>query len=114
MKVRDGGTQDVFPVWENVLLIEAADSDEAWDRATARAREDETDADNGSGTTFNGRTAGWVFEGIRKVLTVSHQSAKEELGSGDEITFSEFLLTSEAEVRNLADGKEVSLRYSDL
>ena len=37
------GPQDRFTVWENIYLIDAADIDEAWEKATARARHEEGD-----------------------------------------------------------------------
>jgi hypothetical protein len=116
------GKQEHFPVWENVLLIEAEDDDQAWSKANERGKEDETEGGtvmNRDGRTvprqtLDGRPARWEFAGIRKLIKVRHKGLEDDLRSGDEITFSEFVLASEAEVRYLADGKEVGLRYIDL
>lgn len=105
------GDQVEFPVWENVLLIEAEDGEEAMKLAIERARQDEGDS-KGS-FTWDGKPATWLFAGIRKLLTVSHDSVDDKIGSGDEITFSQFVLSSEADVRALAGGDEVTLKYEE-
>ncbi|HTD90988.1 MAG TPA: DUF4288 domain-containing protein, partial [Burkholderiales bacterium] len=75
-------------VWENVFLLEAEDSKQAMDKATKRAKEDEGD---GSGSlTYDNKPATWVFADVRKLLTVVHRG--KNLKSGDEATYSEFLL----------------------
>jgi hypothetical protein len=101
------GQQDRFPIWENTLLIEAESHSSARAKAQDRATHDEGD----SGGTFRWaeRPAEWVFAGIRKVTQVSHEGAT--LGDGDEVTYSEFEVESEAALRALATGEEVSVRY---
>ncbi len=101
------GQQDHYPVWENILLVEAASESLAQERATERARLDEGDSD---GTfRWNGRPAGWVFAGVRKILLVSHEG--DNLGHGDELTYSEFSVADENALHDLAAGREVVLRY---
>jgi hypothetical protein len=107
-----GGAQDRFAVWENVYLIEAEDVDGAWEKAEARARRDEGD-DDGS-LSVDGRPATLVYAGIRKMSEVSHADEEGRLGSGDEITYSEFEVSDEKSVRALVAGEEVSVRYSKL
>ena len=102
------GRQDHYPVWENVVLIEAESDAVAEARAEERARADEGDS-RGS-FRWNDRPAEWVFAGIRKILSVSHQ-AGEALGHGDEVTYSEFTVADEQALRDLAAGREVSARY---
>ena len=41
----ESGAQDSVTVWENVYLIEAENVDEAWEKAEARARQEEGDDD---------------------------------------------------------------------
>ncbi len=103
------GVQDVFTVWENVILIEADDFESARIKADECAKRDEGD-DDGS-LTVDGQSATCVFSGIRKVLSVSHCLDDGKLNNGDEITYSEFQVDSEQVVRDLADGKEVAINY---
>ena len=103
------GRQSPTPVWENVLLIEAADGDEAEERAVDRAKLDEGDSDGSM--TWDGRPAEWVFVGIRRMISVAHQSVVGKPHSGDEITFLEFVLPDMSAVEALAAGKTVRVEY---
>jgi hypothetical protein len=103
------GVQDHYPVWENILLIKAADGSEALKAAAARAREYE--GDSGSSFTWDGRPASWVFAGIRKLISVSHRSITDEIGPGDEVTYSEFDLPDRHSLDRLVAGDEVDLKY---
>jgi len=103
------GTQDYYPVWENVLLIEADDANEALRLAQQRAKEDEGDSDGSF--RCNDRPARWVLAGIRKVLTVAHRSAMGQLQSGDEATFTEFVVRDRAALDRLTAGESVELEY---
>ena len=104
-----GGAQGGCTVWENVYLIEAEDIDAAWERAEARARQEEGD-DDGS-LTFDDRPATCVFAGLRKMSEVAHGEEDGRLRSGDEITYSEFEVPDEASVRAYVGGEEVLVRY---
>ena len=106
VRFKDGPQAD-YPVWENVLLIEAESAEVAEERATTRARRDQ--GDSLGSFRWNGRPAEWVFAGVRKILTVSHEA--KDLGDGDEITYSEFSVVDEKALRDLVTGREVSVRY---
>jgi hypothetical protein len=103
------GVQDHYPVWENILLVEAPDDDTAHAHAVARAKEDEGDYKDSF--TWQDRPATWVYAGIRKLITVSHLNPDDQLGSGDELTYSEFDLPSQSAVDRLVAGEEVDLKY---
>lgn len=107
-----GGAQGRCTVWENVYLIEAEDVDAAWEKAEARARQEEGD-DDGS-LTVDEQPATCVFAGIRKMSEVSHAAEDGRLASGDEITYSEFEVSDEESVRALVTGEEVSVTYPKL
>jgi hypothetical protein len=107
-KLKAGG-QEKFTVWENVYLIEAGDSDEAWEKAEAWAKQEEGDSDGF--LQVDGRPATMVYAGIRKMITVSHWEEEGRLGHGDEITYSEFQVPDEKSIRELVDGAEVSVDY---
>jgi hypothetical protein len=102
------GQQGHYPVWENVLLVEADSDALAEERARELAGLDAGDSD---GTfRWNGRPAEWVFAGIRKILTVSHRSDAVP-GHGDEITYSEFGVRDENTLQDLVAGRSVSIEY---
>src|SRR5262245_37645569 len=82
------GPQDGYVVWENVFLVDAADSKQAHVMAEAFARREETGERNS--LTVNDRPARLVFGGIRQVVSVCHNGVTGELASGDEVTYSEF------------------------
>jgi Domain of unknown function (DUF4288) len=102
------GVQDHYPVWENILLIEAPDGDTAHELAIARAKEDEVDD---SSLVWDDRPATWVCAGVRKLISVSHQSITGDIGTGDELTFSEFDLPDRGALERLVAGHEVNLKY---
>lgn len=106
------GMQDSYTIWENVYLIEADDVDDAWDKAEARARQEEGD-DEGT-LLVDERPATLVFAGIRLLSEVSHLEAEGVLGSGDELTYSEFQVSDETSIRRLVEGEEVSVKYGRL
>jgi len=97
------GVQDCFTIWENVYLIEAENSDEAW------AKQEEGDSDGS--LLVDEQPATQVFAGIRKMITVSHWEEEGQLKHGDEITYSEFQVSDEKSIRELVDGEEVSVEY---
>jgi len=109
VKFKDG-VQDCYPVWENVYLIEAETDGEAFRLAEERAREAE--GDSSGSFRWDGRPATWVFAGLRKLLTVSHE-APPALGSGDELTFSEFELADQRALERLVAGGEVGVTYME-
>lgn len=108
----EDGNQDDFPVWENVYLIEASDAEVAIKKASLYAKKDEGD-DSGS-LIVNGRRAKRVFKGIRKLLSVVNLNDDDDIPSdGAEVAFSDFLLKSEVDLKDLIDGKKVDLQYME-
>ena len=103
------GPQDEFQAYENVFLVQAPTPDEARDKAGALARRDEGD-DRGS-LRLGGRPARCVFGSIRKVVAVSHERADDQLGDGDELTYSEFVLADRAALDKLIGAEDVEVLY---
>ena len=103
------GPQDGFQAYENVLLVQADTHDEACVKAREFARADEGD-DRGS-LRVGHRPARRVFGSIRKVVSVSHERADGNLGDGDEITYSEFVLADRAALNKLIGAEDVELLY---
>src|SRR5215212_447535 len=65
------GIQDRFPLWENVVLIEADSDDKALEEAEKIGKsdyDDSDDPDNNGDMTWDERPAYWVFAGIRKLM----------------------------------------------
>jgi hypothetical protein len=77
------------------------------ERAVERPRLDEGDS-RGS-FRWSERPAEWVFAGIRKILSVSHNG--NNLSHVDELTYSEFSVADEKALRDLAAGREVAVEY---
>ena len=111
------GPQSRFNVYENVHLIEAADGTAARARAEVLGRRE---AGDDRGTLRETDNAGVVhptrrvFAGVRKVLTVAHEREDEQLGTDDEVTFSEFQVDDQQAIQRLASGEAVALTYTDL
>jgi hypothetical protein len=104
------GVQDYCPLWENILLIEAADFEEAERKAGDLAREEEGDSDGS--LTCDDRPVTCIFAGLRKVVTVSHRESSEERPqNGDEVTYSRFEVSDEDTVRRFAAGETVKVEY---
>ena len=104
------GTQESYPVRENVLLVEADSAVEAHRPAMELAMREEGDAEGSF--RWEDRPAVWVFAGIRKIVTVTHEQ-EEQLGHGDEITYSQFRVSSEADLKRLVAGEEVPVQYEE-
>ncbi len=108
IKFKDGN-QDSYPIWENVLLIEADTPEEAQEKAIKVAKSDEGDSENS--LKWADRPATWVFAGLRKLLTVAHPDADETKFDGAEITFSEFEIEDKESFQRYIDGKDVTIKY---
>jgi hypothetical protein len=98
-----------FPVWENIVLVEADSEERAFQRAERRGRLDEGDDD---GTfTWGGQPATWVFAGVRKLTACEDFDTQPK--NGTEISFLEFELDSKEAVRRLAQGRQVQMRLRE-
>jgi hypothetical protein len=102
------GQQDYYPVWENVVLIEAETADEAVEKAKLRAQDDEGDPEGN--LTCNDKPAEWVFAGIRKIVPCVNST--EQPGDGTEITFAEFTFEDTHELERFIAGEEVTVTLS--
>jgi hypothetical protein len=101
--------QNRFSVWENIVLIKADSEDEAFAKAERRGREDEGD-DDGS-FRWDGRPARWVFAGVRKLIACDDPRKRPDDGS--EVSYTELEVGSEEELRKLAEGEPVAVRYEE-
>lgn len=81
----DEEEQDVFPFWENVVLVEADSEEEAFEKAEALGRIEEK---NSGPIIVDDRPAKFVFSGVRKAVLCGHTGEKPR--EGQELTFSSF------------------------
>jgi hypothetical protein len=99
-------------VYENVILIEAGNADEA-NLVASRITREEVAVDDGF--TIDGDSAVKEFAGIRKTITVSnpypHNLDQDRPVTGTEITYSLFRVEGQAELEKLAKGDELTVRY---
>lgn len=98
--------------YENVILIEAEDGDEAERKARKYAQESIIDDPS---LTVDGESAVDSFVGIRKIIAVSNPWPLDQDGDrpvdGTEITYSKFAVKDECTLTKLASGEEVMIRY---
>ncbi|MEE3716542.1 DUF4288 domain-containing protein [Tumidithrix elongata RA019] len=106
VKFKDG-IQDKYPIWENMILIEASSSDDAWDKAKIRAKEDEDSEENES--LWEKRPAIFVFAGIRKIVECLDPENRPTHGT--EVTYSEMELDSFDSLSKFLKGEEVLVKY---
>lgn len=107
-KFKDGN-QNKFPVWENIVLIEANTPKEAYRKAELRARKDEGDSSNTY--YYDDRPAIWVFAGIRKLVESEDMTVvpSDEM----EMTYSTLEVDNEENLKRLIKGESVVLKYVD-
>jgi len=106
------GIQDRFPVYENVVLVDADTDAEALEKATAIGMEDvETDSES---FRWNDRPATLIFAGIRKLIECrSLGGSDDRVGDGTEISYSQMTLRSEDDLRKLVEGDPVQVTYEE-
>jgi Ni2+-binding GTPase involved in maturation of urease and hydrogenase len=104
--------QKNIPVYENFILIEADNQNIARDKATSIAK---NEADINCDLWLNERPAKMVFEGIRKLITISNPVDVVLNSSppitGTELTYSEYLIKTKGQLKNLIKGKAVNIKY---
>jgi hypothetical protein len=104
-----GQRQTRYPVWENIVLIEAGSEAEAFAKAEHIGRGEE--GDDGGTFRWGGQPATWVFRGIRKLTECV--SAADRPGDGTEVSYVEMELDSQEAVDLLAAGEPVAVSYNE-
>lgn len=99
------GRQRSFLVWENIVLVHAANSEEAYAKAERRGRDEEACDDETR--TMAGRPTKMLFAGVRKVTLCV--DSEERPADGTEVTYNEMRLPSEKAVLQLAAGKSTQV-----
>jgi hypothetical protein len=96
-------------VWENMILVEAQSPEMALEKAKTIGLEDQ---DSSHGTTIDDRPARMIFVGVRKLIECrTIGDIENKPADGTEVTFSEFLVKNEEDVRKLAAGDPVRVLY---
>lgn len=103
--------QDSIPFYENVVLIDAASDDEAWDKAEELGREDAADDD--PSFRWGDRPARWEFVGVRKLITCQPRGVSDTIGPGTEITYSQMSVRCEDDLTKLVGGEPVEVIYEE-
>lgn len=101
--------QDRYPVWENVVIIQAATEDEAFEKAESYGRAEEGD-DSGL-FRWGKQPAKWIFAGVRRLTECQFDA--DGPGDGTEVTYIEMELGSREAVKKLAAGKPVQVEFND-
>lgn len=111
--------QTDFPVWENIVLVQA-DTPEAAEQAARQIGL--ADEGNSDGTlTWNGKKARWAFAGIRRLVScmdIIHHAPLDgpeiqTVGHGTEVTYLQFTLKSHEDLQAFLKGSEVELRVDE-
>jgi hypothetical protein len=107
VKLKDA-PQDRYSMWENIVLISAESSDEAYAKAEQQGRDDVGDDDS---FRHDGKPAEWVFAGVRKVTLC--QDPKERPGDGTEVSYLELEAASLDELTKLVRGEPATVEICD-
>jgi Domain of unknown function (DUF4288) len=114
VKYKDGN-QTEYPVWENIYLIKADTEEEAWEKAEQEGKGYPSPEDD---LTVDGRSAEWVYGGVRKVIhsvsgdfiNIQIDLAHEDIA---ELTWNEFTVPDEESLEKLIAGGPVNLSYDE-
>ena len=101
--------QDRFPVWENIVLIEADTEDQAFEKAERCGRRGE--GDDGGNFRWGNQPARWVFAGVRKLTECA--LVADRPGDGTEVSYSELEVDSRAAIDQFVTGDPVNVCYND-
>jgi len=103
------GLQDKYPIWENIVLIEAKSEDEAYTKACKIGSQSEGDS---QGTLlWDERPATWSLGGIRKIIKCDN--SEERPSDGTEITYSQMEVYNEDDFIKLVKGEAVNIYYEE-
>lgn len=108
------GSQEKFPVWENVLLLCSGSEEDAFDKAEEIGRQ--SASDDGQTFRWGRRAARWEFVGVRKLVECSLSGNAPR--SGDEVTYTELQFDSLTAVQEFAAGNpvraDIDEKYRDM
>jgi hypothetical protein len=101
----DQGPQTEYPVWENLILIQAKSSRRALDRANKLGRSAQKELAHS--VMYRGRHASLTFAGVRRLVTLEDGRPTD----GSQVSMTLFQVRGQKAFRRLLRGKEVSLEF---
>jgi hypothetical protein len=111
VEFKDPADQTSYPLWENIVLVEADSEDEAWTQAKRLGLEEETAGTDGF--RWNGRPALWRFAGVRKVIECRSDSPDDRPTHGAEVSYSQMSVPDKESLAKLVQGEAVEVRYEE-
>jgi len=100
------GQQDLHPIWEQIHIIDAASSDQAYEEAD-RIGQSLQQADTGE-HTYDNRPVRWRFAGIRRLAEcIDFGDGPPE--SGKEVTYLSYFLKDETGINRLLNNLSTEL-----
>lgn len=102
-------SQSRFPVWENIVLVQADTEGEGFVKAERLGQEQA--GDDGGSFRWGGAPAEWIFAGVRKLTLCD--TTDDRPGDGSEISCTELELPSLDAVERLTAGEPVAVQYND-
>lgn len=104
------GTQDIFPIYENMVLIEADSSEQAFEKANEIGHQAYNH--NDPTLTVDGVLAKTIYGGIRKIIECqSALNGSNDPTNGLELTYSKFIVTTEDALAKFINGDNVDTIY---
>ena len=103
------GNQDTIPLWENILLIQANSSDQAF-REAERLAEEKYGIDDP--LICDGRAAYYQVEGVRKIIRIEVPDVTS-VPSGTEVTYLQIEVDTEQELELVKNGLTVKVIFDD-
>jgi hypothetical protein len=111
---KKSGKQKNIPIYENFILIEASDASHALEKVIDISKEE---AAANCDLWLNEKPAKMVFEGIRKLINISNPVDMDADSTppvtGTELTYSQYLIKTKNQLKNLISGKAVNIKYVD-
>jgi Domain of unknown function (DUF4288) len=111
VEFKDPADQTSYPLWENIVLVEADSDRAAWEQAERLGREDETDGTDNF--RWNGRPARWKFAGVRKVIECRSDEQDDRPVHGAEVSYSQMSVPDKESLAKLVQGKAVEVLYEE-
>ena len=106
------GEQNNIPVYENFVLVNGSNPEEALAKAIEIGKQEEICNNE---MTIGNEPAKMVYEGIRKLINISNPEPlklDEDIPtSGTELTYSQYILKNKKQISDLVNGSEVTIRY---
>ncbi len=105
IKFQDG-RQDIHPVWEQIHIIEADTSDNAYEEADRiGALHEESDSD---AHTYGGRPVRWKYGGVRRLAECVEffDTAPE---SGNEVAYLSYFLENESDLDKMLNNQSARI-----